>query len=147
MPKLGTFIYKDKWLLHVSKTFIRKKIHKALKIRHIWKLSKYFENPTWRVGIVKNRHDHYFIYSFTVSFSWRGVLDITLCDKVCQWLATGQWFFSGYSRFPTPIKLITWYNWNIVESGVKYHKPKPSSRLVLNSNHSLEFQNNMVKYG
>ena len=23
--------------------------------------------------------------------SWRGVLDITLCDKVCQWLATGQW--------------------------------------------------------
>jgi hypothetical protein len=25
--------------------------------------------------------------------SWWGVLDITLCDKVCQWLATGQWFF------------------------------------------------------
>ena len=24
--------------------------------------------------------------------SWRGVLDITLCDKVCQWLVTGQWF-------------------------------------------------------
>jgi hypothetical protein len=23
---------------------------------------------------------------------WRGVLDTTLCDKVCQWLATGQWF-------------------------------------------------------
>ena len=22
----------------------------------------------------------------------RGVLDATLCDKVCQWLATGQWF-------------------------------------------------------
>ena len=22
----------------------------------------------------------------------RGVLDTTLCDKVCQWLATGQWF-------------------------------------------------------
>jgi hypothetical protein len=21
--------------------------------------------------------------------SWRGVLDKTLCDKVCQWLATG----------------------------------------------------------
>jgi hypothetical protein len=26
------------------------------------------------------------------SRSWRGVLDITLCDKVCQWLATGRWF-------------------------------------------------------
>jgi hypothetical protein len=27
--------------------------------------------------------------------SWRGVLDTTLCDKVCQWLATGQWFSLG----------------------------------------------------
>ena len=24
--------------------------------------------------------------------SWRGVLDTTLFDKVCQWLATGRWF-------------------------------------------------------
>ena len=24
--------------------------------------------------------------------SQRGVLDTTLCDKVCQWLATGRWF-------------------------------------------------------
>ena len=24
-----------------------------------------------------------------------GVLDIILCDKVCQWLATGRWFFPG----------------------------------------------------
>jgi hypothetical protein len=32
-------------------------------------------------------------------FSWfplrRGVLDITLCDKVCQWLAVGRWFSVG----------------------------------------------------
>ena len=26
------------------------------------------------------------------SHSWLVVLDTTLCDKVCQWLATGQWF-------------------------------------------------------
>jgi hypothetical protein len=26
---------------------------------------------------------------------WRGVLDTTLCDKVCQWLAAGRWFSSG----------------------------------------------------
>ena len=25
----------------------------------------------------------------------RGVLDTTLCDKVCQWLATGRWFSPG----------------------------------------------------
>ena len=29
------------------------------------------------------------------SSSWRGVLDKTLCDKVCQWLAAGQWFSLG----------------------------------------------------
>ena len=27
--------------------------------------------------------------------SWRGALDITLCDKVCQLLATGQWLSPG----------------------------------------------------
>jgi len=48
---------------------------------------------------------------------WWGVLDTTLCDKVCQLLAAGRWF-SPVLRFPPPI----WppqYNWNIVESGVK----------------------------
>ena len=25
----------------------------------------------------------------------RGVLDTTLCDKVCQWLLAGQWFLPG----------------------------------------------------
>jgi hypothetical protein len=34
----------------------------------------------------------------------RGVLDTTLCDKVCQWLATGRWF-SLVLWFPPPIKL------------------------------------------
>ena len=29
------------------------------------------------------------------SCSGRGVLDTTLSDKVCQWLATGRWFSSG----------------------------------------------------
>ena len=29
------------------------------------------------------------------SRSWRGVLDATLCDEVCQWLATGRWVFPG----------------------------------------------------
>jgi hypothetical protein len=28
----------------------------------------------------------------------------TLCDKVCQWLATGQWFYPGLP-FPSPITL------------------------------------------
>ena len=35
------------------------------------------------------------------SHSWRDVLDITLCDKVCQWLSTGQWFSLGTLVFST----------------------------------------------
>jgi hypothetical protein len=46
----------------------------------------------------------------------------TRCShKVCQWLATGRWFSQGTLVTP-PIKLPR-YNWNIVESGIKYHKP------------------------
>jgi hypothetical protein len=30
-----------------------------------------------------------------LSRSWRGVLEITLCDKDCQWLAVGRWFSPG----------------------------------------------------
>jgi len=29
------------------------------------------------------------------SHSWQGVLNTTLCDKVCQWLAIGRWFSTG----------------------------------------------------
>jgi hypothetical protein len=36
------------------------------------------------------------------SCSWRGVLNTTLCDKVCQWLATGQLFLQ-VCRFPPHI--------------------------------------------
>ena len=34
------------------------------------------------------------------SRSWRGVLDTTLCDKICQCLETGWWLSpAGYSSF------------------------------------------------
>jgi hypothetical protein len=32
---------------------------------------------------------------------WWGVLDTTLCDKVCQWLAAGLWFFPCTPVFST----------------------------------------------
>jgi hypothetical protein len=35
--------------------------------------------------------------------SWRGVLDTTLCDKVCQWLATCRWFSPGTPVLSTNI--------------------------------------------
>ena len=31
-----------------------------------------------------------------IPFRW-GVLDTTLCDEVCQWLAAGRWFYPGTS--------------------------------------------------
>jgi hypothetical protein len=31
----------------------------------------------------------------------QGILDTTLCDKACQWLATGQWFSLGTPVSPT----------------------------------------------
>jgi hypothetical protein len=61
-----------------------------------------------------------------ISFS-RGVLDTILCDKVCQWLATGRWFspstpVSSTNKTAWPPR----YNWNIVESGVKHHNHQPN---------------------
>jgi hypothetical protein len=37
--------------------------------------------------------------------SCRCVLGTTLCDRVCKWLAEGQWFCLWVLRFPPPIKL------------------------------------------
>ena len=44
-------------------------------------------------------------YFHSTCSSWRGVLDTTLCDKVCQRLATRRCFYSDTRRFPPPIKL------------------------------------------
>ena len=54
------------------------------------------------------------------SHSWWGIFDAILCDKVCQWLATGRRFSPD-----TPVSFTNKadHNWNIVESGVKHHKP------------------------
>ena len=63
----------------------------------------------------------------------QGVLDTTLCDKVCQWLATSRWFSSGTLVFLQQ----NWpprYNWNIVEIDVKHHKTKSNQSIIyLNS--------------
>ena len=32
---------------------------------------------------------------------WRGVLDATLCDKVCQWPTVGRWFSLGHPVYST----------------------------------------------
>jgi hypothetical protein len=39
------------------------------------------------------------------SCSWRGVLDRTLCDKVCQWFAIGWWFLPSINWSPSNIRI------------------------------------------
>ena len=49
------------------------------------------------VGNLYLEHTHYIsLLTLWVRTPLRWcVLDTTLCDKVCQWLATGQWFSQG----------------------------------------------------
>ena len=40
--------------------------------------------------------------------SWRGVLDTTQCDKVCEWLMTGWWIPLGTLAFNSSCLYIFW---------------------------------------
>ena len=57
----------------------------------------------------------------------RGVLNTTFCDKVCQWLVTGQWFSPG-----TPVSSTNkTYHHDVTailfKSGAKHHNPNPDT--------------------
>jgi hypothetical protein len=52
------------------------------------------------------------------SCSLPGVLDTTLRDQFCQWLAAFRWIFFGYPVFLHQLNWSPRYNWNIVENGV-----------------------------
>ena len=42
--------------------------------------------------------------------------------------------FSGYSGYLHQQNWLSWYSWKIVESGVKYHKPNPISKVFISIN-------------
>ena len=42
-------------------------------------------------AISTHHHESFYLKSF----SWQGVLDTVLCDKVRQWHVTGRWFVQG----------------------------------------------------
>jgi len=44
------------------------------------------------------------------SWLWPGVLDTTLCDKVCQWITAGWWFSLSIKHTAT-IQLICCWKW------------------------------------
>jgi len=66
-------------------------------------------SPNFRRG--RDRMVVGFITPYAISAYHHYALDTTLCDKVCQWLATDRWFSPG------PLVSFTnktvWYNSNI----------------------------------
>ena len=64
-----------------------------------------------------------------IPFRW-SVLDTTLWDTVCQWLATDRWFSpessGGLHQEHWPPR----HTWNIVESSFKHHKPNLNQTLM-----------------
>jgi hypothetical protein len=57
------------------------------------------------------------------------VLDTTLCDKVRQLLVADRWFSPGTPASSTnKTDSHDYNNWNIVESGIKHHKPTPKPK-------------------
>jgi len=83
----------------------------------------------WRANWDVPKLGKYSIHCHSVSsqlfYGWERYCTyyILLCDKVCQWLAPlRSVVFSRYSGFLHQKNWPPRYNWNVVESGVKYHK-------------------------
>ena len=61
----------------------------------------FLEGPSWSISYGSWVYDYLWIQCQSPLILWvrtplkRGVLDTTLCDKVCQWLVAGRWFSPG----------------------------------------------------
>ena len=82
----------------------------------------------------QNNFPQYFYLSYGGQFSerrnWRNRSVFHMSLKflshnviACPWLATGRWFSPDIPVSPTNKTDHHEYSWNIVESGVKHHKP------------------------
>ena len=60
--------------------------------------------------------------------SWRGALDTTLCDQVCQWLSTGWWFSPISSTNKTDRHDITEILLKVALNTINQTKPNHTSR-------------------
>jgi hypothetical protein len=78
---------------------------------------------------------HHWSYEFEPR-SLRVVLDATLYDNLSV-TCDRSVVFSGYSGFFHQWNWPPRYNWNIVESGVKHHKPKPNININVVIKHHL----------
>ena len=70
---------------------------------HAWKSKSWYGRDYMVVGFITTCTVPIWNQCLSPLMMWvqtlfsRGILDTTLCGKVCQWLATGCLFFSGYS--------------------------------------------------
>ena len=94
-----------------------KNIHDTCKVMYCWLLIRWHScilrtriRSTITFQIRGRRGRNRMVVEFTTTYaigayhhwccgfeprSWQGVLDITLCCKVCRWLSTGRWFSPG----------------------------------------------------
>jgi hypothetical protein len=91
----------NKYLLNIfTLNCVRNYMLYSLCYSHVkfWKISKRFEGSSWSWSYGSWSFNYLCLLPLTL---WvriplmRGVLDTTLCDKVCQWLSTGWWFSLG----------------------------------------------------
>ena len=99
---LNSLLTKVRWILiMIIKKYISQSIRTVLLVclSFVWLLSSYsYRGCRGRdrmgVGFTISYAYHHKSWKFE-SRSWRGVLDTILCDRICQWLATGRWFYLG----------------------------------------------------
>ena len=60
----------------------------------LYSFSNTTQGPSWLWSYGSSIYN-YLCNQCLLPLKLQGLLDPTLCDKVCQWLATGQWFSQG----------------------------------------------------
>jgi hypothetical protein len=69
--------------------------HMTLSVMNYLLYRKYFQYFMFHMVQLRTHHCLKYVNTIQQFNRWRGVLDTTLCDQVCQWLATGRWVSPG----------------------------------------------------
>jgi hypothetical protein len=101
---LNSLLTKVRWFLImlIKKIYFSVNSHCSVCLSFVWLLSSYsYRGRRGRDRMIVGFTTSYAISAYHhkswefESRSWWGVLDTILCDKVCQWLVVGQWFYLG----------------------------------------------------